>query len=97
MLTDAQKKRLRSLSHALKPVVMIGQHGMKDTINEAMEEALNVHELIKVKVAVGDRDARDELIKKLINTHKAELIQRVGNIALMYRANPEKPKISSEL
>ena len=88
-LTEQQQKHLRGLAHKLKPVVMVGQHGLKETIFEEIDIALDVHELIKVKIAVGDRDMRDEIIAEIIDRSKATLIQRVGNIATLFRRNPK--------
>ncbi len=93
-LTEKQRKHLRTLGHGLKPVVMVGQHGLKPTVLEELENALDFHELIKVKISVGDRDVRDQLIQQLCDSSRAELVQRVGNIAVLFRRNPEASKIS---
>lgn len=92
-LSDKQRKYLRSLAHSRKPVVMIGQQGLKDTVKDELELAINHHELIKVKISVGDRVARDALVEAMCQTVRAELVQRVGNIAVLYRNNPEKALI----
>ena len=95
-LTENQKRQLRKLGHTLKPVVMIGGNGLTDNVNNEIDLSLDHHELIKIKVSVGDRDARDEMISSLCNTNKAELVQRIGNIALVFRRNPQKPKVHLE-
>ncbi|MGI9221300.1 MAG: ribosome assembly RNA-binding protein YhbY [Woeseiaceae bacterium] len=91
-LSEAQKKHLRGLGHKLKPVVMIAEAGLSDSVASEFETALNHHELIKVSVRVGDRAARSEIIDKLCASGSAELVQRIGNMALLYRENPEKKK-----
>ncbi|MFB0996687.1 MAG: YhbY family RNA-binding protein, partial [Porticoccaceae bacterium] len=58
----ADKKHLRRLGHNLKPIVTIANKGLTDSVNSEIDRALNDHELIKIKVSVGDRDA-----KKLIS------------------------------
>ncbi len=93
MLTEHQKKHLRGLGHKLKPVIMVGDAGLSDSLLEEYERTLEHHELIKVKVRVGDREARDAIISSLCSGHSAELVQRIGNTALVYRRNDEKPKI----
>ncbi len=93
MLSEHQKKHLRGLGHKLKPVIMVGDAGLSDSLREEYERTLEHHELIKVKVRVGDREARDEIISRLCADGGAELVQRVGNTALVYRRNAEKPKI----
>ena len=92
-LSNSQKKQLKALAHSLKPVVTVGQHGMKESIDDELAIAIKHHQLIKVKVGVGDRDVRDELIQKMVDKHHAILVQRVGNIAVLYRFNPQKGKI----
>lgn len=94
-LKESQKKQLRSLAHQLNPVVMVGQHGLKETTLTEVVNALEYHQLIKVKLSVGDRDLRDELIEQIIQHTNAMLIQRVGNIAVLYKENRERPSVFS--
>ena len=89
-LEDKQKRFLKSRAHALKPVVMVGQNGISDTVLEELERALDHHELVKVKVNAGDRDLRDEMVERMRASTKAELVQRIGNVAVYYRHNPKK-------
>jgi RNA-binding protein len=84
-LSQTQCKHLRRLGHSLKPVVSVGGSGLTDNLLAELENALNHHELIKVRVRVGDRDRRDALLDDLINQSKATLLQRIGNVALLYR------------
>ena len=92
-ISEAQKKHLRGLGHQLKPVVMVGDGGLSPSLLEEYEAALSHHELIKVSVRVGARQDRDDIIGDLCSIGSAELIQRVGNMALLYRENPEQKKI----
>jgi RNA-binding protein len=92
-LSEAQRKFLRGLGHDLKPLVMVGDAGLSEAVLREFEATLTHHELIKVSVRVGDRKARDAIIAELCSVGSAALIQRVGNMALLYRENPEKKKI----
>ena len=92
-LKESQKKYLRGLGHALKPTISVGDKGLTETLLAEYESTLTHHELIKVKVRIGDRSARDETIRELCSASSAELIQRIGNVALLYRENPENIKI----
>ncbi|QLQ32913.1 MAG: YhbY family RNA-binding protein [Candidatus Thiothrix singaporensis] len=94
-LSEAQKKRLRR-AHDLHPIVMIGQHGLKPTVLEEISSALDHHQLIKIKLSVGDRELRDDMVEQLTQYSQSQLIQRVGNIAVLYRRNPDKPDILKE-
>ena len=92
-LSNSQIRHLRSLAHKLKPVVMVGQHGLRESVLGEIGIALNFHELIKIKVSVGDREERDRLIKKVIAATGAEQVQRIGNMAVIFKRNPKKAKI----
>ncbi|MBT8079555.1 MAG: YhbY family RNA-binding protein [Gammaproteobacteria bacterium] len=92
-ITEQQKKYLRGLGHKIKPTVMIADNGLSESVLQEAESTLAHHELIKVSVRVGDRAARDELIASLCERSGASLIARIGNVALLFRANPEKPRI----
>ncbi len=92
-LSNSQIRHLRSLAHKLKPVVMVGQHGLRESVLEEIGIALNFHELIKIKVSVGDREERDRLIEKIIAATGAEQVQRIGNMAVIFKRNPKKAKI----
>ena len=71
---------------------MIAESGLSESVLEEYESAISHHELIKVSVRVGDRAARDEIIETLCAANSPELVQRIGNMALLYRENPEKKK-----
>jgi RNA-binding protein len=90
-LGESQKKYLRGLGHELKPLIMVGDAGLSDSVVAEFESTITHHELIKVSVRAGGRESRDEIITRLCTDHAATLIQRIGNVALLYRANPKKP------
>jgi RNA-binding protein len=92
-LSNRQIRHLRGLAHSLKVVVALGAKGLTDSVVDEIDHALSRHELLKVKVNVGDRDARDEIIEQIVERTGAELIQRVGHVATLFRQNPEKPRI----
>lgn len=92
-LKESQKKYLRGLGHKLKPVITVGDNGLSEPLLAEYESTLAHHELIKVKVRVGDRGARDEIIRELCSGSAAQLVQRIGNVALVYRENPDEQKI----
>lgn len=91
-LTESQKKFLRGLGHHLKPVVMIAESGLTESVLQEVESSISHHELIKVSVRVGDRAARTAIIDALCAGRSTELVQRIGNTALLYRANPTRKK-----
>lgn len=95
-LSIQEQKRLRQIGHALNPVVMIGGQGLTDSVVEETVRALTDHELIKVKIAGEDRDARAEVTEALAQATQAEVIQKIGKIVLLYKkAAKQNPKLSN--
>ncbi len=92
-LTNKQKKHLKGLGHSLRPVVMIADQGLKETVVSATDEALDKHELIKVKVRADDRDARDEILAKLCDLTEATMVGQIGFTALLFRRNRKNPVV----
>ena len=88
-MNSADKKKLRAEAHTLKPVVMIGQSGLTEAVLAEIELALDSHELIKVKIR-AERDDRKLISEKICTNTGAELIQTIGQIAVLYRLNPNK-------
>ncbi|MBK8816455.1 MAG: ribosome assembly RNA-binding protein YhbY [Methylococcaceae bacterium] len=88
-MDSASKKKLRSQAHGLKPVIMIGQAGVTEGVLAETEIALDHHELIKVKIR-AERDERNTMCEKICTATKANLIQMIGQIAVLYRYNPKK-------
>ena len=72
---------------------MIGEGGMSDAVHKEFEATLHHHELLKVRVRVGDRKIRDAIINEVCTRSNASLIARIGNIALIFRRNKDNPRI----
>ena len=92
-LSEKQRKHLRTLGHALKPVVMVGAKGLTESVLQELGQSIEHHELMKIRVSVGDRDARDAVIAEVCERSGAELVQRIGNIALLFRARKKNSAI----
>jgi RNA-binding protein len=81
----AKKRSLRARAHKLKPVVIVGASGVSRSVIAAIEQALDDHELIKVRVNADDRAARRALIDELCVTCRADLVQTIGHVAVLFR------------
>ena len=88
-MNTADKKKRRAEAHTLKPVVMIGQSGLTAAVLAELDIALNTHELLKVRIR-AERDERKLIIEQMCTEAGAELIQTIGQIAVIYRLNPNK-------
>ena len=91
-LSARQKKHLRGLTHALQPVVIVGDKGLTDNVLAEIELALDHHELIKVKLR-SDRQSRSDFVDRIARHCVAEKVHVIGQVACYYRRNPEKPVI----
>lgn len=89
-------KQLRAIGHKLKPVVTIAGNGLTDGVFAELERALKEHELIKIKLAVGSREARSAVAQEVCDRTGAELVQSIGNVLLIMRrsAKPD-PRLSN--
>lgn len=92
-LTNAQIRFLRGQAHGLKAQLQVGAKGVTEAVVAEVDLALEHHELIKVRVGAEDRDARDLLIADLASRTGAALVQRIGNIAVLYRQSKDKRQI----
>jgi len=92
-LSQKQVKELRKLAHHLKVVVIIGQHGLTDNVMHEIDNALEIHELLKIRVNAGDKDERNQLIDQIAQQTGSDVIQRIGHVGVFYRPSEEK-KIS---
>ncbi len=96
MLNEDAKKYLKGLAHGLKPVVFIGQKGLTENFEKALNEALDAHELIKVRfVDFKEKEQKTELSEEIEPLCGCERVGMIGHIAIFYRKhkNPEKRKI----
>ncbi|ANF82247.1 RNA-binding protein [Acinetobacter sp. NCu2D-2] len=96
-LSIQERKRLRQIGHALNPVVMLGDKGLTEAVVEELNRALNDHELIKVKIIAEDREERAQLIEQLSEQTGAEVVQKIGKIALIYKKAPKQNQKLSNL
>ena len=92
-LSERQRKHLRALAHAVKPVIRLGNAGLTPAVTAETARALEDHELIKVKAPGGDRLARDALFAALARATGSALVHRIGNVAVLYRPRAESPRI----
>jgi len=92
-LNNKQKQYLKGLAHPLKPVVMLGNNGLTEGVLAEIEQALQHHELIKVKVAAEERETKTLIVEAIIRETKANNVQVIGNMLVLYRPSTEDRKI----
>jgi RNA-binding protein len=92
-LTNAQTRFLRGQTHGLKAMLQVGAKGVTDAVAAEVDLALEHHELIKIRVAAEDRDTRDAMIGDLVERTGSALVQRIGNVAVLYRQSKDHRQI----
>ena len=92
-LSKNQTKFLRGKCHDLNPVVTLGQKGLTDAVLNELDIALDHHELVKIKLAMDDRDARKQVAEEICRHAQAEEVQTIGKTVSIYRRNKDKPVI----
>ena len=93
-LTPRQRAHLKSLAHHLRPVLLMGKEGLTEPLVEAVEQAFNTRELLKLKVqeaaSLSAREAGDALAERI---EGAEHVQTIGRTVILYRPHPREPVI----
>lgn len=93
MLTSKQRAFLRSLATTEDTILMVGKGGMSDQIIKQADDALKARELIKGKVLeTADIDSR-EAAEIIAGKTNADVVQVIGSKFVLFRRNPEEPKI----
>jgi len=95
-LTGFQAKYLRSLAHAFKPVVFVGQKGITDALIASTEQAFDRHELIKVKFTdFKEKKQKKEIVEIIKERTGCLMAGMIGHVAIFYKQNddPEKRRI----
>jgi RNA-binding protein len=92
-LTEKQRRHLRGLAHPLKPLIRLGNAGLTEGVARETDHLLHDHELIKVKGSGGDREARDAIFADLAQRTRSALVQRIGNVAVLFRPRADLSRI----
>lgn len=82
------RQELKARAHHLKPVILLGSKGLTQAVVDETNLALTAHELIKVKMQGIEKPDRQLIANDLCDQLQAELVQLIGNIAIIWRKNP---------
>lgn len=89
-LSNKQKQFLKAKAHELKPIILLGGNGLTEGVMAEIDLALEHHELIKVKVPSIDREEKAAIMDAIVREAKAQKVQVIGHILVLYRAAKEK-------
>ncbi|MCI8342904.1 MAG: YhbY family RNA-binding protein [Clostridia bacterium] len=89
-MTSKERSRLKSMANGLQPVTQIGKGGLSDNLIEALSEALEARELIKVNILeTADSDA-DNVAQNAADLLGAQVVAVIGRKAIFYRRSSKK-------
>lgn len=88
MLTNHQKTFLKHAANSLRPLYQIGKNKLGPTQLQLLDKGLTARELIKVSVLKNSDSLPASLAVELSAQLHAEVVQIVGRIITLYRANP---------
>ncbi len=92
-MTSKQRAYLKSLANTLEPLFMVGKSSLTPEFNEAVNEAFNTHELIKLSVLKNCPDDPKELAVTIAERTKSELVMVIGKKFVLYKPFKENPQI----
>lgn len=88
-LTASKRRELTAQAHNLNPVVTIGKMGLTESVLNELDSTLNAHELIKIKVMLDDRQARNLLLTEICEKTAGAPIKHIGKTFIIYRPTPD--------
>lgn len=88
-LSGKQKNYLRGIAHSRNPIVTIGAKGLTDAVMNEVEQALDQHELIKIKLPSGDKQEKASLLALITAQSNSEPVQLIGRVGVIYRQHQE--------
>ncbi len=92
-LLGFQRKFLRSLAHDMKPCVHIGHRGITATVIQTLNDALDAHELIKVKyIDCKEKERKVEIADQIQAESFCEMVGMIGHTAIFFRSQKDPKK-----
>jgi RNA-binding protein len=92
MPSSPLRRKLRAAGHHLSAIVQVGKEGVTDAVLRQLSEALDHHELVKLKVGTESPEDRFEVAEALAERAGAQVVQILGRTVLVYRKHPEHPQ-----
>lgn len=92
-LTSKQRAQLKGLAAAEDTIIQVGKGGINENLVSSVADALRARELIKGKVLENSMLTAREACDELCSMCGAESVQVIGTKFVMYKRNPQNPKI----
>lgn len=91
-LTGKQRSFLRAEANNLDPVVHVGKDGINESVINQVDEALEDHELLKIRILESTGRTTKSCAEELAAANSASVVQVIGGIAVLFRQNDEDSK-----
>ncbi len=85
ILSAADLKTLKQLSHHLDPVILLGAKGLTPAVHKEISVALHAHELIKIKLSSKDKTEKQAMTQDICDTHNAHCVAQIGHVITLYK------------
>lgn len=90
MINAKQRASLRKIAQNIEPTVIVGKDGITDTVLITVGEVLNKRELVKIKILNNSNTTPKEAIKTVCEKLKADAVQSIGGIFVIYKKSSRK-------
>lgn len=84
-ITSQERSALRAAAHPLRPVVLIGDRGLSDSVLKEIDLNLSVHSLIKIRIGGQERQQRDLMLETICDSLSCAPIHHLGKTLIVYR------------
>ncbi|HHX02949.1 MAG TPA: ribosome assembly RNA-binding protein YhbY [Tissierellia bacterium] len=85
MLHPKQRAHLKKLAHHLDPVLHVGKSGLSEAFMAELDQALEDHELIKLRILEHSLFDLEDDLEDLLKNSRSEFVSRVGKTLVLYR------------
>lgn len=93
-LTSKQRAYLRSLAQKIEPIFQLGKNGLTPEVTEAINEALEKRELIKISVLQNCLEDPKDMAERLAERTHSIVVQVIGKKIILFKINKKNPKIT---
>lgn len=92
-MTSKQRSYLKSLANNLDSIFQLGKSSLTPEFVQAVSEAFNTRELLKVTVLKNCMDDPKELAETLAGRTRSQVVQVIGRKIILYKESKENKKI----
>ncbi len=92
-LTSKQRAYLKSIAANTEALFQIGKYNLTPEVTNAVAEAFNTREIVKVSVLKGATDDPKTMGMALAERTGSTLVQVIGRKIVLYRPDPDEPQI----